>query len=193
MSNEKEFFRSKSEIDVWSGDVDAFGPFYESAEDLRGDERIPFGFWMRTFVDGNPDISWHPMCSNIKYMMPPRLSGFESNTRFTLSEMPSHDGSVSLSTSDSFGNHWELPLITDPTNTGRAFVLKDSPGSGNSDHFESIMEAVRNYTPIFAWSKWGGSVYFPILVDTGGYRDVLWVKNSRRQKAAETGVPYKSD
>eukprot|EP01083_Nonionella_stella_P316193 1145193_1 len=155
MSNEKEFFRSKSEIDVWSGDVDAFGPFVESAKDLRRDERIPFGFWMRTFVDGNPDISWHPMCSNIKYMMPPRLSGFDSNTRFTLSEMPSHDGSVSLSTSDSFGNlaDCNLPLTTDPI-TGRASVVKDSSGSENSAHFDSIFNAVRNRTPIFAWSKW---------------------------------------
>eukprot|EP01083_Nonionella_stella_P296447 1007095_1 len=104
MSNEKEFFHSKAKYDASFGDrVDAFRPFQETIKKRQPGQRIQSGFWTKTLVDGNPDlVSWHPMWNSVKYMEPPQLLGSDSNTRFTLIRMPSHNGPVSLSTSDLF-------------------------------------------------------------------------------------------
>eukprot|EP01083_Nonionella_stella_P240734 841313_1 len=184
MPREKEFFLSQAEIGagkfsaiekrhLWLG-LAHFAGFKKT-------ERIKFGFWTKTSVGDNAE--WYPMWSDMKFRGHPRLSGFDSNTTLTLSYRytPSHDNAtVSLRTSDSFGNlaDWNLPLTTDPI-TGRASVVKDSSGSENSAHFDSIFNAVRNRTPIFAWSKWGGSVEFPILVNAERYASDLERYSSR--------------
>eukprot|EP01083_Nonionella_stella_P240735 841316_1 len=196
MSNEKEFFRSKAEIDAWSRDLDAFGPFLESYKESLRDERVQFGVWMSTLVDGNSDISWHPIRKGIQYMPSPRLSG-SPTTKLALSDMPSHDGPVSLTASDPKSGdlfEWKLLLATDAI-TGKASVVKASLDTANSAHFDSIFNAIRSGTPIFAWSKWGGtSVYFPIGVDTGEFRDLYFTGSMKyensvlRRNAARTGA-----
>eukprot|EP01083_Nonionella_stella_P062656 162901_1 len=145
MSNEKEFFRSKAEIDAWSRDLDAFGPFLESYKESIRDERVQFGVWMSTLVDGNSDISWHPIRKGIQYMPSPRLSG-SPTTKLALSDMPSHDGPVSLTASDPKSGdlfEWKLLLATDAI-TGKASVVKASLDFANSAHFDSIFNAIRS-------------------------------------------------
>eukprot|EP01083_Nonionella_stella_P117834 351533_1 len=162
MTNEKEFFRSKAEVDAWFGGerfFDAVEEFPKTIEARTHDVKL--GFWV-----SNPELSWHQMWKRVNYMKHPRLSEkviTESITKLSLYHMPSHDGPVSLATADST---WKLPLTEE---TYRASVVKDSSDSETSDHFERLVDALWYHTPIFAWSKWGGSVYFPILVDTKEY------------------------
>eukprot|EP01083_Nonionella_stella_P117835 351535_1 len=169
MTNEKEFFRSKAEVDAWFGGerfFDAVEEFPKTIEARTHDVKL--GFWV-----SNPELSWHQMWKRVNYMKPPRLFGSDSTpiTNLWLQDMPPHKGAVFLTTvNSSTGDlyEWKLPLTTDDTR--RASVVKDTTDSETSGHFESILDAVAYGTPISAWAKWGGSVFFPILVDAEDFR-----------------------
>eukprot|EP01083_Nonionella_stella_P019481 54105_1 len=168
LPNQKELFRSKAEIDGWSGAP----KFNDLEENAASRQHIRFGIWTCTITDGNTAVAWYPMWNKIRYMEHPRLLGRDSNTKLTLRYMPSNHGPVFLTTvnSNSPGDlvDWKLPLTTESDDTGNyAYVVKSLCDS--SDHFDSIVTAVRFRTSIFALSKWDGSEQFPIRVDDEAY------------------------
>eukprot|EP01083_Nonionella_stella_P240732 841310_1 len=135
MTNEKEFFRSKAEVDAWFGGKRFFDAVEEFPKSIDArTHKVKLGFWV-----SKPELSWHPMLNDVNYMERPRLFGSASTpiTELWLHHMPPHKGAVFLTTvNSSTGDlyEWKLPLTTDDTR--RASVVKDSSDSETSDHFE---------------------------------------------------------
>eukprot|EP01083_Nonionella_stella_P092751 259738_1 len=176
LPNQKEFFLSEAEIDGLS---DARKKFYQLTLNVLSRKPHTFGFWTCTTSLGEDDITWNRLDSKIKHGQEsnPILKGSDSEDDLILRNVPTHNGPVSLTkyTKSLSGNRveWNFPLTTDGINTDKAYAVKDLSAS---HRFESLVDAVRTDTPIFALSKWNGSVEFPIRVDAQDYASYL---NSR--------------